>query len=393
MVTPLNPIPHPTVLDSMESFSGRRVVFQQTFSERGMGLTFFDPARYYRRNFGNPGPYPYSFSIRNYCSPSERFNFQGGVIRNGPPTAPRHNSFRVHLPDLTGWFEISGDLCGDVRGAIAYRPSVSITKSKPLVIWLHGTGGSSGSVSYDLFNQEEAHRVFGDEAVILILEARSFMPEDWEHHGINHDHFWNTTDDHGDSNQDILFVDALIRATIQHYGVDRQRVFMMGHSNGGFAAIHQSMALREQVRGIAVSSAGWVRYPYKHHAVSSSTDCSDILREGALTYMSPRNQLHWTDSFPYLAFSPIYDAPRPVSDFPNDHRPAIYQRFNQRDEDVAAFYACDWDRRLRERGYTEVSTHGINWINPDNPRDGYHFVDRQFLRDAWDYLQNLPPRP
>lgn len=333
--------------------------------------------------------------MRGRCSsPTERFDFNEGVIRNGPPTPPHYNGFRVNLPDQTGWFEISANLCETTRGAILYRPSLSITESKPLVIWLHGTGGGSGSVSHDLFNQEEAHRVFGDEAVILILEARSYMPEDWEHHGISHHHFWNTTDDHGDSNQDILFVDALIRATIERYGVDRRRVFMMGHSNGGFAAIHQSMALREQVRGIAVSSAGWVRYPYKHHAmVGCSNDCSVMLREGALIYMSPRNQFHWTDSFPYLAYSPIYNSPRPVSDFATDHRPAVYQRLNRFDEDVPGFYGCDADRRLRERGYTEVSTHVIDWINPDDPEDGYHFVDRQFLRDAWNYLRALPPRP
>ena len=51
-------------------------------------------------------------------------------------------------------------------------------------------------------------------------------------------HFWNATDaccDFGKTGvDDVAYLDAVIDDVIAHYNVDRKRVFVTGHSNGGF---------------------------------------------------------------------------------------------------------------------------------------------------------------
>jgi len=366
-----------TALQAVDALSRPNLVFQP--SAQGLALR---PRENFYRDFRWLSENPRDFSELS-CRPShcpvqpEVFDFNDGVIASAPPTAPAVNCFAGRLPDRYGWFDSTLSMPGASRVARTYRPETPVSALRPLVIWFHGTGGGSDSLSHDLFDEDEAHRVFGNQAFIFILEARDGMPEeDWEHVGFSYTRFWNTTADRGESNRDLLWVDALIRAAIRNYGADPNRVFLMGHSNGGFAATQYGIALRDRVRGVAVSSAGWVEHPPKRRRTFDTTDCARILEQGR-------------DFFARI--DERFPQPRPVSVFPSDSLPAFFIRGNSRDRDVSAHSSCLMDRELRARG-GEVSTRIIDWRNPDDPSEGFHFVDRAFLREAWAYLGSLPGR-
>lgn len=380
--TPLTPPPpHQNPLEQMDVFYQNDLVLQANWVGDGR-ISVRSSDDFYRDfNLFQQDPsaliQPLS-SRRNQCPiQNESFGYSDGSF-SGPPTAPRVNCFQGQLPQEEGWSRTTLAMPGSTRNALSYHPPGDRSIRRPVVIWFHGTEGSSGSVSEAIFNQNEAHEVLGDEAIVFILEARDYMLPDWEHYRMPYTHFWNTTSDNGDSNRDLLFVDALIRAAIQQYGADPERIFFMGHSNGAFAAFHYATALRDQVRGVAMSSAGWVEHAPKRSMVFNSRLCENILEVGR-DYFSRTNDL-----FPYA---------RPISQFPSDGSMlAFYLRGNSRDVDVSAYYTCALDQQLRRLPHPEVSTHIIDWISPDKPRDGYHFVDRAFLRDSWEYLRNLPRR-
>lgn len=370
---PLVPLRPRSLFDFAEVSFQRNLTFQLNPQSRS-GVSLRSSRDFYRHLRWFEGPD--SNNVSRCIPPREYFDFEEGVIQAGPPSPPQQNCFSGILPDQYGWFDSYLSMPGSSRIAKTYRPDVETCALRPLVVCFHGTGGGSDSLSNDLFNEDEVHRVFGNHAIIFILEARDYMPEDWEHWGFSYTRFWNTSSDRGDHNRDILFVDALIRAAIRDYGADPRRVYLMGHSNGGFAATQVGIALRDLVRGVAVSSAGWVEHPPKRRMIFDSTDCGTILERG-------RDYFSRVDSrFPF---------PRPFSAFPQDGGPAFFLRGDSLDPDVSAYYSCVFDQELRDHGI-EVKTQIINWRNPDNPSEGYHFVDRAFLRDAWEYLSHLEPR-
>lgn len=73
-------------------------------------------------------------------------------------------------------------------------------------------------------------------------------------------HFWNATDAccaFGETVDDVAYLTAVIRDMQARYSVDPKRVFLVGHSNGGFMA-HRLACERSELVAAIVSLAGAV---------------------------------------------------------------------------------------------------------------------------------------
>jgi polyhydroxybutyrate depolymerase len=168
-------------------------------------------------------------------------------------------STRVWIACLSLTFALSGcdrlrdELDGD-DDLIAARPYRAVVSSKyrqetpvPLVISLHGF--SSNSAEQDNYFR-----------LSPLAEARNFilaLPEGTLNVGERR--FWDATDACcnflGPSVDDVSYLEALIEDVQGKYNIDSKRVFVIGHSNGGFMA-HRLACDHSELIAAFVSLAG-----------------------------------------------------------------------------------------------------------------------------------------
>ena len=111
------------------------------------------------------------------------------------------------------------------REALVYAPAKKGEGPLPLVLAIHGHGGGSVQASRSF----RIHEVWPEALVVypqgLPTPGRLTDPEGkrsgWQH----------AAGDMGD--RDLKFVDALLAELKKTYAVDAQRIYAMGHSNGG----------------------------------------------------------------------------------------------------------------------------------------------------------------
>ncbi len=120
----------------------------------------------------------------------------------------------------------------------------------PLVVVLHGyTGTGEGTSEYFGIKQEAEKRGY-----------LSVAPDGTKDGGGNQ--FWNATAACCDFRQtqvdDSTYLSTLIADVSAEWNVDRRRVFIIGHSNGGFMAYRMACEHSEQIAAIA-SLAGAMR--------------------------------------------------------------------------------------------------------------------------------------
>lgn len=131
----------------------------------------------------------------------------------------------------------------DVRVPDGYDPS----KPAPLLLALHGYG--SGGIVNDAYMK-----------MTSIADAKGFFyvsPDGTV--DSNGKHFWNATDgccDYDHSNvDDVGYLTSLVQEIESVYAIDPKRVFVLGHSNGGYMA-NRLACDRADVFAAVVSWAG-----------------------------------------------------------------------------------------------------------------------------------------
>lgn len=153
-----------------------------------------------------------------------------------PETTPLPHAEPAHVPALTtAWKEIAVGAQAAARGALWITP-VQATAGMPLVIVMHGDGGTARTF-HEQFSYEEAS---GGWATLVY--------PDGIHQG------WDT--ESTERNKDIDFLDALIEEAVNTRNVDAARVFLTGYSSGGFLAQLYACQRSARVRGIATHEAG-----------------------------------------------------------------------------------------------------------------------------------------
>lgn len=140
------------------------------------------------------------------------------------------------------------------RALVAARPyesklpdSYDNQKNWPLVVLLHGYGANG--IAQDIY--------FGLSRELNRLGFLLAYPDGTV--DSKQKRFWNATDaccdfDHQNID-DVAYVDAIIDDLSDQYRIDRRRVFVVGHSNGGFMSHRYACERSERISAI-VSLAG-----------------------------------------------------------------------------------------------------------------------------------------
>lgn len=137
------------------------------------------------------------------------------------------------------------------RGALTLRVPASYDGDRPvpLVVTLHGYTSSGEGI--------EAYMKYGD-----LADSHGFLlvsPDGTRESGGDNNRFWNASKaccNFMDSTvDDSAYVLALINAVKSEYNVDPKRVYLIGHSNGGFMAYRAAYDHSDTIAAI-VSLAG-----------------------------------------------------------------------------------------------------------------------------------------
>ncbi|MDP9002249.1 MAG: alpha/beta fold hydrolase [Myxococcota bacterium] len=143
-----------------------------------------------------------------------------------------------------------GPIGGSRPTAVHVPPSYVAGTPMPLVVLLHGYG-ASGAI-------EDAYL-----GLTALSDSRGFLyahPDGTtDSSGLK---FWNATDAccdiHGAAVDDSTYLSDLIQQIAARYAVDSKRVFLFGHSNGGFMAYRMACDHGDQIAAIvSVAGAMW----------------------------------------------------------------------------------------------------------------------------------------
>lgn len=288
---------------------------------------------------------------------------------DGPPLDPI--AYGGRLPVAAGAGRAVLTVAGLDREIEVYVPPRPAAQPA-LVLALHGTWGWGT----DLVG---AHRPQGFEDladangfILLAPDARRIVAGDWDQHdaGVHNRTYWETlpTDDPArgadpDRNPDLLFIRAVIAEARRTYGVDPRRVYVVGHSNGGFFTQHVATVLADRIAAFASASAGLVRCP--------STATCRFQGRG--------------DTCADLRANPGYcacDGPEKPVPVPVGRRMPPGFLFHATDDDiVSVYYSCELEARMQTLGHT-VESH-------IRDQGGGHWLPRSFSGEAWAFLSRF----
>ncbi|MBC8146047.1 MAG: hypothetical protein H7X80_10720, partial [bacterium] len=157
---------------------------------------------------------------------------------------------------------------GFSRTMLIHWPMDNPPANLPLLFCFHGTGGSSEGI-----RNQTAFNALADQYGFIVIYPQALR--------IGNDVQWNVYVDgepgHGgvgvvNAPDDVMFVKEVIASFVSRYGVDTNRVFATGMSNGGFMSYALSILASREVRAIAPVAANmWGNETFLNTIVGSGT--------------------------------------------------------------------------------------------------------------------------
>lgn len=234
--------------------------------------------------------------------------------------------------------------------------------SPALVVALHGTNGAAED-----FENETRIDALSDE---LGFVAAIPQGEDLQGASGNADHpsadlyarMWDLVDRNPGTNRDLLLVRAILRESQASLRTDARRVYLLGHSNGGFFAYHAAATLAPLVAGFAASCAGVIRCGYRSECMFSrgvGTTCEALSAEPG-----------------FCAQTCAAGASR-MAPMPSGRMPRAFLAHGNRDDLVSVSFTCALAREMGSRAEVQI-VDGLT-----------HALTPQFVRGAWSRLSGF----
>jgi polyhydroxybutyrate depolymerase len=160
-------------------------------------------------------------------------------VKDGSKVTPRSTELTIRTSD------------GRLRSYLLFAPStINSMKPAPLVIALHGGLGSAAQ-----FEANSGLSEFAESNGFYVVYPNGISAI--ENQAILQT--WNAGDCCGPAVQknvnDIVFIESLIKHLKNSLSIDKRRVFVIGHSNGGMLAFKLACELSDEISGIGVQSA------------------------------------------------------------------------------------------------------------------------------------------
>lgn len=252
----------------------------------------------------------------------------GGPV--GVPPDPV--AYRGVFPARTGRFQATLTVAGEARVVELAVPARAVA-SPPLLVVFHGTNADGQVAMVDVNAQALAER---EGVVIAAPTARFINMGDFSH--ATAETYWETaTDANPDTNRDVLLARAILVEAGRAYRVDPGRVYVLGHSSGGFFAQFTASLLSERIAAFSANSAGLVRCP-------RMADCA--FQGAGTTCAALRLQAG------YCACAGA-ELPAPVR--PAGRMPPALLTHGSRDPIVSVYYSCALAEVMAARGSTAVT--------------------------------------
>jgi polyhydroxybutyrate depolymerase len=146
------------------------------------------------------------------------------------------------------------DSASGPREALLFAPGPA-SAPRPLVVLLHGNGGNAAMLMGEGGERAPFRQwlALADRAKWLVA-----VPDGTVSEGPNGTRGWN--DCRGDTVtnptvDDVAYIEKLIATVDAQYAVDRSRIFVAGHSNGGNMALRMAIERPQLVRAVAAVAA------------------------------------------------------------------------------------------------------------------------------------------
>ena len=177
------------------------------------------------------------------------------VDRGGSDASPNDPvAYSGTFAARTGRFQATQTLLGEARVVELAVPSRAVS-SPPLLLVFHGTNSDGVVAMTDANAQVLADR----EGVVVAAPSSRFLPVgDFDH--ATAETYWETAPNADpDANRDVLLARAIVVEARRAYAIDPARVYVLGHSSGGFFAEFLAALLSDRIAAFSANSAGLVR--------------------------------------------------------------------------------------------------------------------------------------